>query len=153
MKQTKNNTFYWNANFFKWLTIIIILIPLISFTLNMINTYSVVIEQYSLITQILSIVQLMCVFFWTGLNFTIFVIAGSDKEHIKTLSTRICLLISLILTLGPSVFAILLVYNVIPTFDGINFLVISLPLIEITGLVIALVLACRAISKLRFESK
>ena len=150
MKQTANNTFYSIANIFKWASIILILIPLISFTLSMINTYSdIVIEQYALITQILSIVQLVGVVFWLVLNIIIFIIAGSAKEHVGTVSTRIWLFIALILALGPSIFVILLVYNVIPAFDGINYLIMCLPLIEVVGFVITFAWSCSARSKLR----
>ena len=127
MKQTANNSFYSIANIFKWVSIFLILIPLTSFILSMIVTYSgVVIEQYALVTQILSIVQLVGVVFWLVLNIIIFIIAGSAKEHVGTVSTRIWLFIALILALGPSVFVILLVYDVIPVFDGINYLIIQI---------------------------
>lgn len=149
MKQTANNSFYSIANIFKWVSIILILIPLTSFTLSMINTYSgIVIEQYALTTQILSIVQLVGIVFWIVLNIIIFIIAGSAKEHIGTASTRIWLLIALILALGPSVFVILLVYNVIPAFDGINYLIMSLPWIEVVGFLITFIWCCSARSKL-----
>lgn len=150
MKQTANNSFYSIANIFKWASIILILIPLTSFMLSMINTYSgIVIEQYALITQILSIVQLVGVVFWLVLNIIIFIIAGSAKEHVGTVSTRIWLFIALILALGPSVFLILLSYNVIPTFDGINYLMMSLPWIEVVGLLISFIWSCSARSKIR----
>ena len=150
MKQTANNSFYSIANIFKWVSIFLILIPLTSFILSMINTYSgIVIEQYTLITQILSIVQLVGIVFWLVLNIIIFIIAGSVKEHVGTVSTRIWLFISLILALGPSVFVILLVYDVIPVFDGINYLIMCLPLIEVVGFVITLAWSCSARSKLR----
>ena len=150
MKQTANNSFYSIANIFKWVSIFLILIPLTSFILSMIVTYSgVVIEQYALVIQILSIVQLVGVVFWLVLNIIIFIIAGSAKEHVGTVSTRIWLFIALILALGPSVFVILLVYDVIPVFDGINYLIMCLPLIEIVGFVITLAWSCSARSKLR----
>ena len=149
MKQTANNSFYSIANIFKWVSIILILIPLTSFILSMINTYSgIVIEQYALITQILSIVQLVGIVFWLVLNIIIFIIAGSAEEHVGTVSTRIWLLIALILALGPSIFVILLVYNVIPAFDGINYLIMCLPLIEAVGLLISFIWSCSARSKL-----
>ena len=150
MKQTANNSFYSIANIFKWVSIFLILIPLTSFILSMIVTYSgVVIEQYALVIQILSIVQLVGVVFWLVLNIIIFIIAGSAKEHVETVSTRIWLFIALILALGPSVFVILLAYNVIAAFDGINYLIMCLPLIEVVGFVIALAWSCDARSKLR----
>ena len=150
MKQTANNSFYSIANIFKWVSIFLILIPLTSFILSMIVTYSgVVIEQYALVIQILSIVQLVGVVFWLVLNIIIFIIAGSAKEHVGTVSTRIWLFIALILALGPSVFVILLVYDVIPVFDGINYLIMCLPLIEVVGFVITLTWSCSARSKLR----
>ena len=150
MKQTANNSFYSIANIFKWVSIFLILIPLTSFILSMIVTYSgVVIEQYALVIQILSIVQLVGVVFWLVLNIIIFIIAGSAKEHVGTVSTRIWLFIALILALGPSVFVILLVYDVIPVFDGINYLIMCLPLIEVVGFVITLAWSCSARSKLR----
>ena len=150
MKQTANNSFYSIANIFKWVSIFLILIPLTSFILSMISTYSgIVIEQYALITQILSIVQLVGIVFWLVLNIIIFIIAGSAEEHVGTVSTRIWLLIALILALGPSVFAILLVYNVIPAFDGINYLIMCLPLIEVVGLLTSFIWSCIARSKLR----
>ena len=150
MKQTANNSFYSIANIFKWVSIFLILIPLTSFILSMIVTYSgVVIEQYALVIQILSIVQLVGVVFWLVLNIIIFIIAGSVKEHVGTVSTRIWLFIALILALGPSVFVILLVYDVIPVFDGINYLIMCLPLIEVVGFVITLAWSCSARSKLR----
>ena len=150
MKQTANNSFYSIANIFKWVSIFLILIPLTSFILSMIVTYSgVVIEQYALVIQILSIVQLVGVVFWLVLNIIIFIIAGSVKEHVGTVSTRIWLFIALILALGPSVFVILLVYDVIPVFDGINYLIMCLPLIEVVGFVITLTWSCSARSKLR----
>ena len=149
MKQTANNSFYSIANIFKWVSIFLILIPLTSFILSMIVTYSgVVIEQYALVIQILSIVQLVGVVFWLVLNIIIFIIAGSVKEHVGTVSTRIWLFIALILALGPSVFVILLVYDVIPVFDGINYLIMCLPLIEVVGFVITLAWSCSARSKL-----
>ena len=150
MKQTANNSFYSIANIFKWVSIFLILIPLTSFILSMIITYSgVIIEQYALVIQILSIVQLVGVVFWLVLNIIIFIIAGSVKEHVGTVSTRIWLFIALILALGPSVFVILLVYDVIPVFDGINYLIMCLPLIEVVGFVITLAWSCSARSKLR----
>ena len=150
MKQTANNSFYSIANIFKWVSIFLILIPLTSFILSMISTYSgIVIEQYALVIQILSIVQLVGVVFWLVLNIIIFIIAGSAEEHVGTVSTRIWLLIALILALGPSVFVILLVYDVIPVFDGINYLIMCLPLIEVVGFVITLAWSCSARSKLR----
>ena len=150
MKQTANNSFYSIVNIFKWVSIFLILIPLTSFILSMIVTYSgVVIEQYALVIQILSIVQLVGVVFWLVLNIIIFIIAGSVKEHVGTVSTRIWLFIALILALGPSVFVILLVYDVIPVFDGINYLIMCLPLIEVVGFVITLAWSCSARSKLR----
>ena len=150
MKQTANNSFYSIANIFKWVSIFLILIPLTSFILSMIITYSgVIIEQYALVIQILSIVQLVGVVFWLVLNIIIFIIAGSAKEHVGTVSTRIWLFIALILALGPSVFVILLVYDVIPVFDGINYLIMCLPLIEVVGFVITLTWSCSARSKLR----
>ena len=150
MKQTANNSFYSIANIFKWVSIFLILIPLTSFILSMIVTYSgVVIEQYALVIQILSIVQLVGVVFWLVLNIIIFIIAGSAKEHVGTVSTRIWLFIALILALGPSVFVILLVYDVIPVFDGINYLIMCLPLIEVVGFIITLAWSCSARSKLR----
>ena len=150
MKQTANNSFYSIANIFKWVSIFLILIPLTSFILSMIVTYSgVVIEQYALVIQILSIVQLVGVVFWLVLNIIIFIIAGSVKEHVGTVSTRIWLFIALILALGPSVFVILLVYDVIPVFDGINYLIMCLPLIEVVGFLITFIWSCSARSKLR----
>ena len=150
MKQTANNSFYSIANIFKWASIILILIPLTNFILCMINTYSgIVIGQYALITQILSIVQLVGAVFWLVLNIIIFIIAGSAKEHVGTVSTRIWLFIALILALGPSVFVILLVYNAIPAFDGINYLIMCLPLIEVVGFLITFIWCCSARTKLR----
>lgn len=150
MKQTANNSFYSIANIFKWVSIILILIPLASFIMNMITTYTeAVIPQYALITQILSIVELVGVIFWLVLNIVIFIIAGSAKEQIGSASTRVWLLIALILALGPSIFVILLAYNVIPTFDGINYLIMFLPLIEVVGLLIGFIWSCVARSKLR----
>ena len=149
MKKTLNDSFYSIANIFKWFSIFLIIIPLVSFILTMIHIYSVQIPQYELTSQILSIVQLVGVIFWIVLNIIIFIIVGSAKQQIGVVSTRIWLPIALILALGPTVFLILLVYNVIPEFNGIYHLIMFLPLIEIAGFTITLVWSCMARSKLR----
>ena len=132
-----------------WVSIVLILIPIASFIMNMITTYAqVVISQYRLINQILTIIQLVGIVFWLVLEIIMFITVGTAKEHISNIGPRIWFIIALILALGPSVFVILLVYNVIPAFDGINYLIMCLPLIEVVGFVITLAWSCSARSKL-----
>ena len=149
-KQTKNNSFYSLANIFMWVSIVLILIPIASFIMNMITTCAqVVIPQHTLINQILTIIQLVGVVFWLVLEIIMFITVGTAKEHINSIGARIQFIIALILAVGPSVFLILLAYNVILTFEGINYLMMCLQWIEVVGFLITFIWCYGARSKLR----
>lgn len=139
MTQT-NKTFYSITNFLKWMSIILILIPLAHFIIYIVATSTKSqIDSYNLLIKVLNTIQLIGVAFWCVVNIVIITVVGKSNSPIGSASTRFWLLVALLLVLGPSTFIILLAYNAIPEFNGINYLVICLPLIEILGVIISLI--------------
>ncbi len=142
MTQT-NKTFYSITNILKWMSIILILIPLAHFIIYIvaISTKNQI-DNYNLPIRVLNIIQLIGVVFWCVVNIVITIVVGKSNSPIGSATTRFWLLVALLLVLGPSIFIILLAYNVIPEFNGINYLIMCLPLIEILGVIISLIWSC-----------
>lgn len=143
-------TFYRLTQWFRWASLIILLVPLACFGCSIaikVQGSNHVAEQTS---YILNWVSFGASIVWFILNIIMFFAAGTIKGQASPLKLRIGLLLSFILVVGPTV-AIISIILCNPSWTGVQWIIwllIFMPLISAIGYIIGFISAGSAKRKL-----
>ncbi len=138
MKQN-NGTYYTLAKWFKWSSLIVILVPLVTLIMGVVNAVQTndiekTLAWYDTGIKVLSYISLVAAIIWSVLNIIMFFAAGTVRTDARAGLIRLWLLIGLVLAISPIIITI--IYDNVPDFkawEGAKWLVAFIPLITIIG--------------------